>query len=94
MSATFNSISLTTSSVTMGFEPVIYLGGNLNRAIVWAGEDKVYLMLDGREKHGREKQNPEAFTRHGVSGLYEVTNTHKNAAGMVSYWGRKVDKIA
>lgn len=70
------------------FEPVIYLGGNLNRAIVQSDSGRIYLVLDGRER-----KNPSAFVRHGVEGIYEVTRTSGAAPGDVDYWGRKVDKM-
>lgn len=76
------------SPATMGFEPVIYLGGNLNRAIVRGHDGLHYLVLDGRER-----KNPSAFVRHGVEGLYEVTRTSGAAPSDVDYWRRKVDKI-
>lgn len=70
------------------FEPVIYLGGNLNRAIVQSDSGRIYLILDGRERN-----NPSAFVRNGVEGLYEVTRTSGAAPGDVDYWGRRVEKI-
>lgn len=71
-----------------GFEPVIYLGGNLNRATVRGQNGLHYLVLDGRER-----KNPSAFVRHGVEGIYEVTRTSGAAPGDVDYWGIKVEKI-
>ena len=67
-------------------EPVIYIGENLNRAIVIGRDGLRYLVLDGREW-----KNPAAFVRPGVKGLYEVTRTSGSAPGDVDYWGRKVD---
>jgi len=59
----------------------IYLGENLNRALVSGPEGELLLVLDGRERG-----NP-AADRRVPPGVYRLTRTDGRAPGCVDYYG-------
>ena len=60
----------------------IYLGENLNRALVAGPEGERLLVLDGRER-----ENP-AADRRVPAGTYRVTRTDGRAPAGVDYYGQ------